>query len=481
MIDIQELADRVPVSRPGDVGYDAERAGFQTADTHRPALTVGARDSADVRAAVGFAGAHGLPVAVQATGHGQSVPADGGMLINTRRLAGVRVDAGARTARIDAGVRWGQVITEAARHGLAPLSGSSPDVGAVSYTLAGGLGLLARRYGYAADHVRALDVVTADGRLRRATARREPDLFWALRGAGPNFGVVTGMEMGLVPVTRLYGGGLFFDTDRVADVLHLWRRWTETVPEALTSSVALIPFPDVPAVPEPLRGRYAAHVRIAHTGTATEGARLVAPLRAAGPPLIDTLGELPYTASGSICTDPTTPHAYHGTSAMLAGLDDTAVSTVLDLAGPGAPVTCVVQLNHLGGALARPPAVAGAVGHRDARYLLRVISPLTGDDRRAEVAALHQGLYRALGPAVTGRSLGFHFGAAAGPDLVRNGYDGVAHRRLAELKAAYDPANMFRFNHNIAPAPGPRVTAAGGVAVTLRAPEAVLSRKVGRL
>jgi len=318
----------------------------------------------------------------------------------------------------------GQVIEEAAGHGLAPLSGSSPDVGAVSYTLGGGLGLLARRYGYAADHVRGLDVVTADAQLRHVTAEDEPNLFWALRGGGHNFGVVTRMEIDLVPVTRLFGGGLYFDTGLVTEVLHAWRHWATTMPEELTSSVALIPFPDLPAVPEPVRGRYVAHVRIACTGTAAGGERLVAPLRTIGPRLIDTLQDMPYTASGSIYNDPATPHAYYGTSDMLRDLDADAVPAILGLTGPGAPATCIVQLNHLGGALARTPAVGNAVGHREARYLLRVLSPLGSGDPGAAIAvarSIHHSVDDALAPWTVGRSLGFLFGDTT-TEQVRAGY-----------------------------------------------------------
>jgi len=453
---IVDLRHRVrgSVLLPDDGTYQQETTGFQTSLQPRPSVVVGAVTGRDVHHAVRFAAAHDCPVAVQATGHGLATAAHGGVLISTARLTGVRVDPNTRSARLEAGVRWGQVITAAARHGLAPLSGSSPDVGAVSYTLSGGLGMLSRRYGYAADHVRSLEVVTADAGLRHVTATGEPDLFWALRGAGHNFGAVTAMDVDLVPVTRLFGGGLYFDTDRVPEVLHTWRAWTATVPDELTSSLALIPFPDLPAVPAPLRGRYVAHVRIAYTGTAAHGDELVAPLRAVGPRLLDTLDDLPYTASGSIANDPSTPHAYYGTSALLSELDASAQQAILELTGPDAPMTCIVQLNHLGGALARPPAVANAVGHRDARYLLRVVSPLGDDPQagRAAVRPVHDRLHQALAPCTVGRSLGFHFGDTTTPDQVRDGYNSDDYQRLTQLKTIYDPTNMFRLNHNIAPA-----------------------------
>lgn len=208
--DVDVLADRTsgPVRAPRTDGYDEERAGFQLLAAHRPALIAGAAGAQDVRAAVEFAAEHDVRVAVQAGGHGLSDGMAGGVLISTRRMSGVRVDPQARTAWVEAGASWRHVIEAAAAHGLAPLSGSFPGVGAVSYTLGGGVGLMARRYGFAADHVRRIGPVTADGKLRHVTEETEPDLFWALRGGGGNFGVVTGMEIELMPVARLYGGGL---------------------------------------------------------------------------------------------------------------------------------------------------------------------------------------------------------------------------------------------------------------------------------
>lgn len=451
--DIDVLISRVrgPVFQPGDAGYDSERAGFQTADQHRPEVIVGATGAADVCAAVAFAAANGKPIAVQSTGHGMAKAAEGGTLISTRRMTGVRVDAEARTACIDAGVRWEQVIHEAALFGLAPLSGSSPDVGAISYTLSGGVGLLGRHYGYAADHVRSIDVVTADARLRRVTPESDQDLFWALRGGRDNFGVVTSMEVDLVPVTQLYGGTLIFDTDLVKDVLPAYLSWTATVPDELSSSVGLISYPDVPGFPATLRGRYVASIRIAYDGNSTAGERLVEALRSLGPRLIDSLADMPYTNSGSICNEPNTPHAYYGDGLLLREFDASTVSTVLELTGPDAPVMSVVQINHLGGALARQPAVTSAIGHRNAKYLLRIVSPLDGSDTGA-ARTIQQRLCEALEPWTIGRSLGFMFGEHTDSNRLRIAYQVADYQRLTELKRVYDPGNLFRLNRNIPPA-----------------------------
>ncbi|MFD8263342.1 FAD-binding oxidoreductase [Streptomyces griseoluteus] len=455
----RQLAGRVggPLFAEGQDGYDEERARYQTHRPHRPALVVGAAEPKDVQLAVEFAAARDLPVGVQATGHAPALPTDTGVLVSTRRMTEVRVDPAARTAFLGAGVRWKQVVEAAAPHGLAPLSGSAPDVGAVGYTLGGGIGLLARKFGYAADHVRRVECVTADGRPREVTADSDPDLFWALRGGRDNFGLVTGLEVELVPVAGLYGGGLFFDGASAERVLNAYLRWTETVPEEMTSSLALVPLPDAPTLPPPLRGRYVVHVRIAHLGDAAHGERLVAPLRALGPRLADSVRELPYTESGSIHNDPVAPAAYVGTNAMLSGLDAGAVRTVLDLSGPDAPITSIVEVRHLGGALARPPRVPNSVGHRSARYLLAVLDRVT-DDTADTVRAAHTRLTDALSPHTTGRNLNFLYGAAATPDQVRRAYEPADYARLGRIKAAHDPGNLFRLNHNIPPnpSPGPR-------------------------
>lgn len=438
-----------PVFAPGDDGYDDERAGYQTGTTREPDVIVGVTGEADVRAAVLFATARGLPVAVQGTGH---VLADltEGVLITTRRLDGVQVDADARTATIQAGAPWAAVVEQTGPHGLAPLSGSAPGVCAMSYTLGGGMGLMARQFGYAADHVRAIDVVTADGEFRHVTAETETDLFWALRGGRDNFGIATSIEIDLMPVERLYGGSLFFDGEYAEDVVNAWQRWTATVPEEMTSSLAMVPFPDIPVLPEPLRGRHAVSIRIAYTGDAESGEKLVAPLRTIAPTLMEGLRDMPYTESGSICNDPPDPMPYHGSNAYLRDLDGPAIHTLLGLAGPDAKQKFIVELRHLGGALSREPAVANAVGHRDAAYAIGVLSRLGAADPDA-VRAGHDELFTALEPWSEGRCLNFTYGVNTA-EQISAAYDPDDYRRLTELKARYDPTNLFRLNHNIPPA-----------------------------
>ncbi|HEX6445095.1 MAG TPA: FAD-binding oxidoreductase [Streptosporangiales bacterium] len=434
-----------------DPGYDDARAGFQLAVDREPDEIVVAGTADDVRAAVKSAADRELPVGVEATGHGRSVATDRGVQVATRELTGVSVDAASRTARVLAGTRWRDVIDASHRHGLAPLSGTSPDVGAVGYTLGGGLPLVGRRYGYAADHVLGIDVVTADGEPRHASADSEPELFWALRGGRGNFGAVTAMEIALFPLPRLYGGMLAFTGEHVHTAVHAYLEWTRDLPEEMSSSLGLIVLPDMQGVPEPLRGRFTAQVRIAYAGAADAGERLVAPLRAAAPRALDTLTEIPYTESGSIHSEPPWPHGYCGTGVALTGLDAGRADAVVRLAGPASPVPCIVQVRHLGGALARPPAVANCVGNRGAAYMLSVLSPLfdvTADAARTR----HEQVVTELSSSVTGRFVNYLYGDTATPEQIRAGYEPDDYRLLTELKFRYDPQNIFRLDHPIPPA-----------------------------
>ncbi|WP_019886302.1 FAD-binding oxidoreductase [Streptomyces purpureus] len=425
---------------PGDPGHDEELTGFQTGFSLRPHLIVAATSADDVRAAVAHAAELGLPVGVQATGHGLPGDAEGGVLISTRRMDGVRIDAERRTVRVEAGVRWGAVVAAAAPYGLAPLNGSAPGVGAVSYTLGGGLGILGREFGWTADHVRVIEVVTGNGELRRVTRESDPELYWALLGGGAALGVVTALEMDLVPVARIYGGALSFDGREVdpAAVVRAWREWTRSVPSTVTSTFTALVYPDIPALPEQLRGRYVVSVKLAFTGDAAEGERLVAPLRAVGPALSDSLREMPYSESHTVHSDPDFPHAYWGDGITVSELDVDAAAELLELTGPGAGRMAVLQISHLGGALAKE--APNAVPHRDARFLVRGLYPI-GEDGLAPVKELHARVAAAVGPWATGRALNFVFGDG---ERTEGLFGPGTRERLARVKGTYDPANLFR-------------------------------------
>jgi FAD/FMN-containing dehydrogenase len=437
-----------PVLRAGEQGYDDERLGLNRAVESHPAYVVGAAGDQDVVAAVRLAAQRKLAVAVLATGHGPAVAADNAVLINTRRMDGVTVDADQRTAWIEAGTRWRQVLEHTAGHGLAPLNGSSPNVGAVGYLVGGGAGLLGRRFGFAADHVRHLRVVTADGQLREVSADDEPDLFWAVRGGKDNFGLVVGMQVDLFPVPRLYGGGLYFPGDATAEVLGAYAGWTRQAPEEMASSVLLIQYPDDPAAPDPLRGKFVTQVRIAYSGDTADGERLVRPLRDLGPALLDTVRDMPYAEVGTIHHEPTAmPYVAYDRNILLDDLNRDAVDTIVSMAGPQAQPPFITELRHFGGAYSRSPKVPNCVGGRDAAF-----SVFTGTVPTEQGRRRRDELLRHLRPWSTGgMNLNFAGVEDAESDMVRAAYTPADFDRLTDLKARYDPDNMFRINFNIPP------------------------------
>ncbi len=437
-----------PVLTAGDKDYQAESTGFDLSVPQHPAVVVGAATTADVVAAVRFARAQGLPVGVRATGHGPTVAADGGLLIHTRRAGAVDVDPVNRSARLEAGTLWSQVIEAAAPFGLAPLAGSAPSVGAVSYILGGGIGVLSRRFGFAADHVRSIEVVTADGELRRVTGDAHPDLFWAMRGAGSNFGVVTGIEVDLVDVPELSGGGLFFGGEGRAAVLAAFAQAVLIAPDTLTLSVAVVTFPDLPALPPMLRGRHCCHVRVAHLGAAEEAGTFLGALRDSAPVLLDTVGPLPLTETGTIHNDPTAPMPVHSNSLVLRAIDSALVDTIVARTGP--ETRSLVELRHLAGALSKAPKVANVVGHRDGVANLFTTAYPGGDD--ASVDAEQRQLLTEVEPWSDGGALlNFLSGQRVTRADVRAAYCPADYERLVELKGLWDPDNVFRFNKNIPP------------------------------
>jgi hypothetical protein len=430
------------VHRPGTPGFDASRAGFDLSAIPRPDLAVSATDEHDVTTAVRFAADRGTPVSVRATGHGPVPGVDGGLLIDTRALSTVRVDPERRTAVAGAGVTWTRVLEECAPFGLIPLCGSSPDVGVAGYTLGGGLSPLGRRHGWAADQVRRVRLVTADARVRDVTADTEPELFWAVRGGGGNFGVATELEFDLVRGDDMYGGGIFLPGEAAPELLAAFGRCTADAPDELSLSVAFLTFPDFDVIPAPVRGRFVAHLRVAYLGQAAEAERLIAPLRAVATPLLDTVRPLPILEFGTIHGDPTRPQPVSCGGAVLPRWDDAAIDVLL--AEIGATTPHMLELRHLGGALARPAAVPNAVGHRDAAFNV-FTSAYPGPGFEA-AAAMQTELYRRLLPWTGGRS-NYNFTARPDgrPTDARSAFEAPVLTHLQAVKAAYDPENLFRF------------------------------------
>jgi FAD/FMN-containing dehydrogenase len=443
---------RGPVLRPDDEGYAAEVAGFNLATTHTPDVVVGATCAEDVAAAVAWAATADLPVAVQATGHGANLSVDHGLLVTTSRMATVEIDARARTATVGAGAKWRSVLDAASPYGLAGLNGSSSDVGVVGYTVGGGLPVLGRTFGYAADRVRSFRVVTGDGRLRDVDAHHEPELFWALRGGKGNVGVVTSMVCGLVPVARIVGGGLYFAGAHADRVLEAYAEWVGTVPAEMCSAVALLRLPPFPDVPEPLRGQFVARVAVAWVGDAAAGARLLRPLRQAAPVVLDSVAEMPYADVDRVYEDPQHPVPAREGCSLLRELTPDAVATLLDQAGPG--TTCpllLVQVRHMGARLAAPPAVEDAISAREAGFLLETIGIPAGPHAAAVPGAI-AGLHEAMRPCSTGRTMVNLHGTPGDEADRRRAWTPETYARLRRAKATYDPANLFRFGHAVVPA-----------------------------
>lgn len=437
---------------------DRRRPGFNRVvdgPDQTPAAVVAAAGPADVAEAVRFAARHDLPVGVQATGHGPALSPRGALLIDTAALDGVRIDPVARTAQVQAGVPWGAVVHEAAAHGLAPLNGASPSVGVVGYTLGGGHGPLGRSYGYSADHVRELDVVTADGEVRVARPDAHADLFWGLRGGKGNFGVVTSMLVDLFEVPSIYGGGLFLPGEAAPELLRRWRDWTRTLADATHTAISLTRFPADPGLPEPVRGRFLVHLRVAHNGPAAEGERLLAPMRAGAEPVYDTVRAMPYSEVADVHMDPTAPGVYLERSRRLADLDDGTIEAILDLTGPdGSAPLASVELRLLGGALARPPAEPNAVSHREARYTLFTGIPVAEGEAES-VRVAQQRLLDAVEPwTLGGPFVSFLSALEADVASVRAAYDAPTWEGLVALKRRHDPKNLFRLTHNVPPIAG---------------------------
>ncbi|TDC75263.1 FAD-binding oxidoreductase [Actinomadura sp. 7K507] len=390
---------------------------FATRTTTQPAgpLTVEAEGPADIRAAILTARDRGLPLTVQATGHGTVVPPDDGVLLKTSRLARVLVDPSSRTARVGPGARWSDVIAAAAPLGLAPLSGSHASVGVTGYTLGGGVGWLSRRYGFAADHLLRAGVVTADGRHLSTDADHNPDLFWALRGGSGNFGVVTSLEFRLHPVSTVYAGTALFSADRTADVLARFRDESATRPDELTISILV--------TGDERYGRVIA-VRGVHTGDPDDARRALRSLwKAGGPPLHEDFRPMPYAGTESLGGIP--PLQFH----LFADLPNPLIAAIADSDAAG------IEIRHWGGAMARPAADAGPVGHRDVPFSITVNgSP---------------GTAAPLVPYSTGGSF---LNFLHDPSRTATAYTPENHRRLREIKRTYDPQNVFHRNHNIKPA-----------------------------
>jgi FAD/FMN-containing dehydrogenase len=445
------------VLTPDAPGFAEEIAVFNTAIAHHPVIVVGAETETDVVAAVNFAAANHLGVAVMSTGHGQFLDADGAVLITTRRMNSVRIDQVERVATLSAGVRWRQVLDDAASYGLAPLSGSTSAVGVIGYLLGGGLGLLARKYGFAADHILRLRVVTADGAVRTADRYTNPNLFWAIRGGKGNFGIVTEVQIRLFPVTEVYAASVYFDADSIGPVLRRYAHWTRRMAEEITTSIAILRVPDLPDLPVELRGRTLAHLRfvavINGSGQNADPVTVLEPMLAAGRIVRREIGRRPYNRLDFVHDDVVEPLPIWQRSGQLHALSDDVIEVILAATGPGADCRLtMVEIRHLGGALRRPPLPGNAVAGRDAAFSILFLG-LAFEPVAKEVTDNGDKVMRQLGPHLTGRKLVNWLGWATAPEEVGEAWDERTRQRLLAIKSEIDPENVFRFGHPLVAAP----------------------------
>jgi len=433
---------------PHDQSWDEARLAWNLAADQQPAAVALPESARDVAAIVRWARERGLRVAPQGTGH-NAIPLGSlahTVLLKTERMRGLSIDIRRQRARVDAGVLWAEVTDAAAEHGLAALAGSSPDVGVVGYTLGGGVSWLGRRYGLATNSVTAIEVVNAEGDRIRADADQHADLFWALRGGGGSFGVVTALEFELYPVTHVHAGILFFPLERGAEVLRAWRRWVDQVPDEVTSVGRFLQLPPVPEIPEPLRGGSFAIVEAVSLLGEDASDELLRPLRELGPQM-DTFATISTRQLEHLHMDPKHPVPGAADGNVLADLNDAAIDVLVNTTGAGARSPLLsVELRHAGGALARKAPGGGAVSAIDGRFLMSAVGMAPTPEAGAAVKARIELVQSGLAPWDAGRSFSnFATKRERGERL----FGDITYRRLQAVKAAVDPDDVFRSNHPI--------------------------------
>jgi FAD/FMN-containing dehydrogenase len=444
---------RGTVTQPGDADYDTARAVWNGMIDRRPALIVHCHGTADVIAAVQFARGQNLPIAVRGGGHNVAGNAtcDDGIVIDLSPMRAVQVDPARRIARAQGGATLGDVDHETQAFGLATTLGMVSMTGVAGLTLGGGLGWLQRKYGLACDNLLAADVVTANGQLLRASEEENADLFWGLRGGGGNFGIVTSFEFRLYPVSTIFGGALMYaGEEQIRQGLRLYREFSVTEPDELTTLAELGVAPPEEYIPAELHGHMVFWIILCHCGDHEAAEESVRALRAFGPPAVDLVGPMPYTELQTMF-DTVFPagQRHYWRSAYMQELSDVTLDMLVDQMIARPSDLTFIDLHHMGGAVGRVAADATAFGHRDAPFLIDPVPTWTDptDDERA--IAWGRGVAAALAPHSSGSYLNFL--AVSDPETSRTSYEAATYDRLAALKAKYDPTNVFRLNHNIPP------------------------------
>ncbi|RSM65253.1 FAD-binding oxidoreductase [Kibdelosporangium aridum] len=432
---------------PGEAGYEVVRLPWRRNVDPRPSIVAQPADASGVQAVVRAARDAGLALSVQATGHGTLSCPDGGVLLNTSLLADVRVDPARQVAVAGAGATWEDVCKASTPYGLAPLSGTSPAVSVAGYTLGGGVGWLGRKYGLAADSLLRAEVVDAQG-LSRVAGHGE-DLLWALRGGSGNFGVLTELEFRLYPVDEMYGGSAFYPVDRAETILRAFGEHAAEDRDELTVMLVLIRLPDLPQLPEPLRGKAVLGIRACYAGPADQAEFAMAPLlAAAGEPVLGGFGPMRFADTARLAAPHPGPQLSEEYAGQVESLSDSVRHALLaEITDTRSPVT-VVEIRHWGGALADPPPDHGPATPRGAHFSIVAVAPElsaqtipAAQDRLARLAGV-------LEPETTGAAF---LNFLSDTTKTRTAYRPEDYARLARLKRIHDPDNVLRFNHNIPP------------------------------
>lgn len=443
---------------PTTPGYDPARAIWNGAVDRRPAVVARCTGVADVVAAVRFAREHDLEIAIRGGGHNVAGTAvcDDGIVIDLSAMRAVWVDPVGRTAWVQGGALWGDVDHETQAHGLATTGGIVGHTGVAGLTLGGGIGFLMRKHGLAVDNLLEAGVVTAEGSIVRASGDEHPDLFWALRGGGGNFGVVTSFRFALHPVgPTVMAGPVFWAAEDTVDVLRFYRDFAAAAPDELGSVVRLGTVPPLPVIPEDLHWRPAVAVVCCYSGAVEDGERAVRPLRRFGRPLVDLLEPSPYAAF-QCGFDDTVRHGWHyyWKATNLAGLSDAAIGVIADHAYTAGSPRSYAAMFHMGGAVARVPHDATAYAARDVAHTIVIDAawlPDEGEELTAPETAWARRFLDALRPHSSGGVYVNFLDADDDASRVREAYGDEIYGRLADVKATYDPANVFRHNKNIQP------------------------------
>jgi FAD binding domain len=446
--DLSELSIRGRIATAEDSDWDEARQAWNLAADQRPSAVAFVESADDVAKVIGFARERGLRVAAQGTGHGAAAmnPLDDAVLIKTERMRGIEVHDS--SARVEAGVWAADLGQAAAKSGHSFLPGTSPNVGVTGYTLGGGLSWFGRKYGWACNNVTAIELVTADGEARTVDAGTDPDLFWALRGGGGGYAVVTALHVDLVPVSEVYAGALLFPPELAAAGIRAYRDWTADATEDVGSLVRILNLPPIPDVPEPLRGKKWLAISAAFIGSREEGEKTIAPLREIGEPVVDTFDQIPTPGVSRIAMDPEPPVPGLGHHRLLRELPDGAIDAFIDAAGPESDSPLLLaELRHLGGALRRPVENAGALDKLDEEFLMVGIGLLMDPALREPITA---GLDRLADAVDPWAAEGGYFNYAERPCEVDAILPASTCKRLAEVKRSWDPDDRILANHSVA-------------------------------